>query len=130
MCLDRTYDGALYGLSTASFSATRLGKNIPSYTTYPTNGKPGTMYARAHAIVNLKDYYVFQMGEYSNRSGVKQIQLLLLHRSDGIDVDVAHTLRLCQFKELSGPNYGGHLPKGKGNSYNASKKWVNLHFIR
>jgi hypothetical protein len=146
---DLTYDGVLCGLSTASFSATRFGKQIPNSTTYPTKGRGGESYHRAHSLVDLSDFKVFKMHEYkSNKSGAKQVQLLFLHRSDGLDQDCAKTLRLLQFTELTGtfkilmcflgsfillflgPNYGGYLRGGKPNNYYGNKTMINCHFIR
>jgi hypothetical protein len=102
MNCDRTFDGPLYGLSTASFSATRFGKQIPNSTTYPTKGRPGESYHRAHSLVDLSEFKVFKMHEYKSKTGAKQVQLLFLHRSDGLDQDCAKTLRLLQFTELKG----------------------------
>ena len=126
---DKTYDGPMVGLETAAFSTTLIKGEKPRRSTYPTSAAPRTKWWRAGAVVELSAHRVFAMHEYvTQKSGARQVQLLLCRLSDDVERDFASALKTLGFQEVCEPHYGSYLPSSRGNEFNHSL-WVNLHFL-
>ncbi len=132
---DVYYDGPLVGLPVVCFSVSRLrGGRHPTFSPYPTRGTVGDGYWRVKTELPLSKSRVFLMHERTSESGVTQVQLLLLSRSesDRTHVYLSAVLRLIGFEELHGPDFGGFLPFWQPNEYDShsnDRTWVNCHCL-